>query len=259
MQYGTCCIRTMACGLIVGINNEQSIATGCAEAFAHAGLRLAATYYSHHNREFLESQKITLNLDEILPLDARDDAQLDAVFYAVEQRWQKLDFLLHSIAFAPKADLQGRIVDCSRAGFAEAMDLSVHSLIRMARHAEALMPNGGSILTVSYYGGDHVVPHYNMMGPVKAALEGTVKYLAAELGPRGIRVNALSPGPILTRAASGIADFDDLISASQARAPVPESVTTADVGAMAAFLVSDAAQHMTGNVIYVDCGYHIMG
>jgi len=252
-------LLVVPCGLIIGINNERSIAAGCAKAFARNGMRMAATYYKDKNRLYLESQRHHLKLDEILLLDVRDDAQLDAVFYAMRQRWGKLDFLLHSIAFAPKDDLHGRTVDCSRTGWAEAMDVSVHSLIRMARHAEALMPDGGSILTVSYYGGERVVPHYNMMGPVKAALEGTVKYLAAELGPRGIRVNALSPGPILTRAASGIADFDELIVATRERAPEHEAVTIDDVGAMAAFLVSDAARHITGNVMYIDSGYHVMG
>jgi len=249
----------MLCGLIVGINNEQSIATGCAKAFARGGMRVAATHYKDKNRLYLESQRDALNLDEILPLDVRDDVQLDEVFYAVREHWGKLDFLLHSIAFAPKEDLYGRVLDCSRSGWAEAMDVSVHSLIRMARHAEVLMPNGGSILAVSYYGGERVVPHYNIMGPVKAALEGTVKYLAAELGSKGIRVNALSPGPILTHASSGIKDFDELIIAAHERAPEHETVTIDDVGAMAAFLVSDAARHITGNVMYVDSGYHVMG
>jgi enoyl-[acyl-carrier protein] reductase I len=246
-------------GIITGINNAQSIAYGCAKAFAAQGAELITTYYSEKNGDFQRSEAAALNIKQAVKLDVRDDAQLEALFDVAKQEWGEIDFLLHSIAFAPKDDLHGRVVDCSRAGFGEAMDVSVHSLIRMAKLAEPLMKNGGSILTVSYYGGEHVVINYNLMGPVKAALEGTVKYLAAELGAKGIRINALSPGPILTRAASGIADFDQLISSVQSRSPISTALTIDDVGAMAGFLISDGARNITGNVMHVDCGYHIMG
>ena len=193
-----------------------------------------------------------------MPMDVCKDAEMQAVFAALKAKWAKLDFLIHAIAFAPKQDLHGRVIDCSREGFLLAMDISCYSLIRLAQLAEPLMIDGGCLLTMSYYGGERVVEHYNVMGPVKSALEGTVKYLAAELAPKGVRVNALSPGAILTRAASGLAEFDKLLSAEQRKNPAHEAPTIADVGAMAAFLVSDAARHVTGNVSYIDCGAHIM-
>ena len=186
------------------------------------------------------------------------DGQLDAVFDAIEQRWGRLDFVLHSIAYCPIEDLHGRVVDCSREGFSRAMDISVHSFVRMARRAEPLMQEGGCLLTVSYYGAEKVVDHYNVMGPVKAALEAVTQYMAAELGPKGIRVNALSPGPIATRAASGIAHFDALIDEARERAPQQRLVTLEEVGAMAACLVSGFARSVTGNVAYIDGGYHVM-
>lgn len=164
----------------------------------------------------------------------------------------------HSIAFCAATDLHGRVVDCSRAGFAQTMDVSVHSLIRMAKLAEELMPDGGSVITVSHYGAEKVVDHYNLMGPVKSALEGTVRYLAAELGPSGIRVNALSPGPIKTRAASGIEHFDALIDEARQRAPERRLVSIEDVGALAAMLVSDLSRNVTGNISCVDAGFHVM-
>ena len=194
----------------------------------------------------------------LLPLDVEADGQLEAVFAEIEARWGRLDFLLHSIAFCPMEDLHGRVVDCSAAGFSRAMDVSVHSFLRMARLAEPLMADGGSLLTVSYYGAEKVVDRYNVMGPVKAALESATRYMAAELGPRGIRVNALSPGPIATRAASGIAHFDDLIDQARARAPERQLVSIREVGDMAAFLISDRARSITGDVTYIDAGFHIM-
>ena len=194
----------------------------------------------------------------MLALDVETEGALETVFERTRERFGRLDFALHSIAFCPKADLHGRVTDCSREGFAQAMDISVHSFIRMTRLAEPLMKSGGCLLTVSYYGAEKVVDHYNVMGPVKSALEGTVRYLAAELGPQGIRVNALSPGPLKTRAASGIDHFDELIDQARARAPERRLVTIADVGAMAAGLVSDFAQNVTGSICYVDAGYHVM-
>jgi len=194
-----------------------------------------------------------------VPCDVREPGQLDAVFERIRAEWGTLDFIVHAIAFAPKDDLHGRVTDCSAAGFALAMDVSCHSFIRCAKLAEPLMPHGGSLMTVTFYGGEKVIPHYNLMGPVKAALEASVRALAAELGPRGIRVNAISPGPMSTRAASGLDRFDELLDDAVERAPEHALAELDDVGALAAFLASDGARRMTGNVEYVDAGYHAMG
>jgi enoyl-[acyl-carrier protein] reductase I len=193
-----------------------------------------------------------------MALDVEQPGAIEAVFDAVRERWGRLDFVLHSIAFAPAADLHGRVADSSREGFGRAMDISCHSFARMARLAEPLMADGGSLLTMSFHGAAEVVPHYGVMGPVKAALEASVRYLAAELGPRGIRVHAVSPGPIRTRAASGIASFDELIDDARRRAPLAREVEIDDVGSLCAFLVSDAARAITGDVHYVDGGFHII-
>lgn len=245
-------------GLVVGIANDHSIAAGCAEAFRDAGANLAVTYLNDKAHPHVAPLADRLQADMLLPLDVEADGQLEAVFAEIEARWGRLDFLLHSIAFCPMEDLHGRVVDCSAAGFSRAMDVSVHSFLRMARLAEPLMTDGGSLLTVSYYGAEKVVDRYNVMGPVKAALESATRYMAAELGPRGIRVNALSPGPIATRAASGIAHFDDLIDQARARAPERQLVSIREVGDMAAFLISDRARSITGDVTYIDAGFHIM-
>ena len=245
-------------GLVVGIANEQSIAAGCANAFHQAGAQLAVTYRDDRSRPHVEPVAQAVGAEMFLPLDVEAGGQMEAVFAEIERRWGRLDFLLHSVAYCPKADLHGRVVDCSRDGFTRAMDVSVHSFISLARLAEPLMTEGGTLLTLSYYGAEKVVDHYNIMGPVKAALEATTRYLAAELGPKGIRVNALSPGPIATRAASGIAHFDALIDEARARAPERRLVTIEEVGAMAACLASDQAKSVTGNIAYVDAGYHIM-
>ncbi len=195
----------------------------------------------------------------VLPCDVTVPGQLEAVYEQIARDWGRLDFLLHAIAYAKKEDLHGRIVDCSAEGFAFAMQVSVHSFLRMAKLAEPLMSGGGALLTMSYYGADKAVPHYNIMGPVKAALEAAVRYMAVELGEKQIRVNALSPGPVATRAASGIADFDELLERAAKTAPEHRLVTLEDVGALAAFLVSDAAKAITGNIAYVDAGYHVTG
>ncbi len=245
-------------GLVVGIANDKSIAAGCARAFHAAGARLAVTYLNDKARPYVAPVADSVAAEMVLPLDVTDEAAMRAVFKAIRERWDGLDFLLHSVAWCPQADLHGRVTDSSRAGFLEAMDVSVHSFIRMARLAEPLMPRGGSLMTVSYYGAEKVVDHYNVMGPVKAALEATTRYLAAELGPAGIRVNALSPGPLQTRAASGIAHFDALIDEARSRAPNRRLVTLEEVGAVAAGLASGGASGVTGNVAYVDAGYHVM-
>ena len=245
-------------GLVIGIANDHSIATGCADVFAAAGARLAITYVNEKGDPYVRPVADALGAELLMPCDVRVPGQLEAVFEHVRQRWGGLDFLLHSIAFAPKEDLHGRVTDCSAPGFAMAMDVSCHSFIRMARLAEPLMAEGGCLLTVTFYGSERVVENYNMMGPVKAALESSVRYLAAELGPKAVRVHAISPGPIKTRAASGIDRFDELLERAAANAPQHQLVDIWDVGRLAAFLVSDAAKLITGTVIPVDGGQHLM-
>ena len=246
-------------GLVVGIANEDSIAWGCARAFRAAGAELAVTWLNEKARPYVEPLAEQLQAPIQLPLDVEQDGQMEAVFDALGARWGRLDFVLHSIAFAPAADLHGRVADSSRAGFARAMDISCHSLARMARLAEPLMQGGGSLLTMSYLGAEEVVANYGLMGPVKAALESTVRYLATELGPQGIRVNAVSPGPLATRAASGIQHFDQLLADAAERAPLRRLVSIEDVGALCTFMASDASRSMTGSTLYVDAGFHILG
>lgn len=245
-------------GLIVGIANEQSIAAGCAEAFSRCGARLAATYLNEKAKGWVEPVADRLGAEWLAPCDVREPGQLEALFDQVRDRWGGLDFLLHSIAFAPRDDLHGRVVDSSAEGFGIAMDVSCHSFLRMAKLAEPLMAQGGCLLCVTFYGSERVVENYNLMGPVKAALESATRYIAAELGPQGIRAHAISPGPIATRAASGIARFDELLERAAAQTPVGQLVTIEDVGGLAAFLVSDAASRITGTVIPVDGGQHFL-
>lgn len=245
-------------GLVVGIANEHSIAYGCARMFRECGAELAVTWLNDKARPHVEPLARELGASIMLPLDVEQADAMEAVFGAIRERWGRLDFLLHSIAYAPAKDLQGRIADTTPEGFARAMDISCHSFMRMARLAEPLMDKGGTLLTMSYLGANEVVPRYGIMGPVKAALEAAVRYLATELGPSGIRVNAVSPGPIKTRAASGIPEFDSLLADARHRAPLPREVEIDDIGSMCAFLVSDAAQGVTGDVHYVDGGFHIL-
>ena len=245
-------------GLVVGIANAQSIAWGCARAFRDAGAELAVTWFNDKARPHVEPLAQQLQAPIALPLDVEQPGQMEAVFAAIEQQWGRLDFVLHSIAFAPRSDLHGRVVDSSREGFARAMDISCHSFARMAHLAEPLMTKGGTLFTMTYYGAQMVVENYNIMGVAKAALESAVRYMAAELEPKGIRVHAISPGPLATRAASGIAEFDALLDKARTDAPARALVTIDDVGATCAFLALDAARHMTGQVIYVDGGYHII-
>lgn len=246
-------------GLIVGIANDQSIAYGCAVALQAAGAELAITYLNAKAEPHVRPLAEGLRAPLILPCDVREPGQLEGVFAAIEREWGRLDFVLHSIAFAPREDLHGRVVDASAAGFAQAMDVSCHSFLRMAKLAEPLMSAGGTLLTVSFYGSSRVVEHYNLMGPVKAALESAVRYVAAELGPKGIRAHAISPGPIRTRAASGIDRFDELLAAAAARVPARQLADIADVGQLARYLISDAAKRITGTVIPVDGGQHLAG
>lgn len=245
-------------GLIVGIANRNSIAFGCAEVLRGAGAVLAVTYLNAKSESFVRPLAEQLGSPIVIPCDVREPGQLEAVFSNIRKEWGRLDFLLHSIAYAP-TDLHSRIVDCSEAGFAMAMDVSCHSFIRMARLAEPLMTDGGCLLTVTFYGAEKVVEEYNLMGPVKSALESCVRYMAAELGPKRIRVHALSPGPLKTRAASGLDRFDELLERARARSPEHRLVSIEDVGNLAAFLVSDGAAALTGNIEYVDAGYHVVG
>jgi enoyl-[acyl-carrier protein] reductase I len=244
-------------GLVVGIANEHSIAAGCAEIFSRGGARLAATYLNAKAEPFVRRVTDRIGCDIVMPCDVQIPGQLEAVFDRIGMEWGGLDFLLHSVAFAPRDDLHGRVTDCSTGGFDTAMNVSCHSFIRMAHLAEKLMPTGGCLLAVTFYGSERVVANYNMMGPVKAALESSMRYVAAELGPKGIRAHAISPGPIRTRAASGLEQFDEMLEEAAARAPEHHLVDIEDVGNLAAFLVSDGARRITGTVIPVDGGQHI--
>ena len=245
--------------LIVGVANEHSIAYGCARAFRSAGADLAISWLNEKSRPYVEPLAQDLGAEITGPLDVSVPGQLEAFFDQLRERWGRLDNLVHSIAFAPKEDLQGGLLDCSASGFATAMDVSCHSFIRMAKLAAPLMTDGGTLFAMSYYGANRVVPNYNVMGPVKAALEASCRYLAHELGPRGIRVHAISPGPLKTRAASGLNDFDLLLNEAAERAPLGELVDIDDVGYTCAYLATPFARRVTGEKLYVDGGVHIMG
>lgn len=245
-------------GLVVGVANRDSIAFGCAAKLRAFGADIALTYLNEKAKPHVQPLADELDTDLCLPLDVMQPGQLPKVFEQLRERWGKIDFVIHSIAFAPREDLHGRIVDCSREGFLQAMQVSCHSFIEMAHLAEPMMNPGGSLITMSYYGADKVVKNYNMMGPVKAALESSVRYMASELGERDIRVFAVSPGPLKTRAASGISHFDELIDMAVSRSPGRRLVDIAEVGRVVAFLVGGASSGMTGDVIYVDAGLHIV-
>jgi len=244
--------------LIVGVANDKSIAWGVARALHAAGADLAITYLNEKAARYVRPLAEEAAAQIILPLNVENPDDEMTLFAAIEDTWGRLDIVVHSIAFAPLEDLQGRVCDATAQGFALAMDVSVHSFIRLARRAEPLMHDGGSLLAMSYLGAEKVVSTYNMMGPVKAALEAVVRELASELGGKGISVNALSPGPIATRAAGGIDNFDELMAEAIMRAPMGRLVTIDEVGAVAAFLLSDAARPITGSVLHVDCGRHIV-
>ena len=245
-------------GLIVGIANENSIAWGCAKAFRAFGAELAVTYLNDKAKKYVEPLARELEAPIVMPLDVRTAGQMEAVFERIAQDWGNLDFVVHSIAFSPKDALQGRVVDVSCEGFLTTMEVSCWTFIRMAHLAEPLMRNGGTLFTMTYYGSQMVVKNYNIMGVAKAALESAVRYLAAELGPKGIRVHAISPGPLATRAASGIPEFDTLLDKAKAKAPTRSFVSVDDVGVATAFLAHDAARLITGETLYVDGGYHII-
>ena len=244
--------------LVVGIANDQSIAYGCAKAFREAGAELAVTWLNDKARTYVEPLAQELNAPITGALDVATPGQLEAVFDQVRARWGKLDILVHSIAFAPLDDLRGGLLDCSAEGFTRAMDVSCHSFIRMARLAAPLMADGGTMFAMSYLGANRVVPNYNVMGPVKAALEASCRYLAYELGPKRIRVHAISPGPLKTRAASGLKDFELMLNEAAHRAPLGELVDIMDVGWACAYLATPFAHRITGGTVYVDGGTHII-
>jgi len=244
--------------LVTGIANEHSIAYGCAKAFRELGAELAITYANDKVRAAIEPLARALDARILMPFDASEPDHLGALFGAIEKEWGRLDALVHSIAWAPKEDLQGGLLHCSAEGFAKAMDISCHSFVRMARAAAPLMTNGGAMFTMSYHGANKVIPNYNVMGPVKAALEASVRYLAYELGPKHIRVHAVSPGPLKTRAASGLKDFDLLLNEAAHHAPLGELADIMDVGFTCAFLATPYARRLSGETIYVDGGVNIM-
>lgn len=243
-------------GLVVGVANEASIAAGCARAFRAAGAELALTCLNERARPWVEPVAAQVGAPILMPCDVREPGQLEAVFDRIGAEWGQLDFLLHAIAFAPREDLHTSVVNSSAEGFAMAMDVSCHSFLRMARLARPLMIEGGALITVSFYGADRVVENYNLMGPVKAALEACVRYTANDLAGEGIRAFALSTGPVKTRAASGIERFDALLDEVRARTPSGQLVSIDEIGALAAFLASPAAAPMNGSVVYADNGFH---
>jgi enoyl-[acyl-carrier protein] reductase I len=244
--------------LVVGIANDSSIAWGCAKAFRELGAQVAITYLNDKAIPHVEPLARAVEAPIFLPLDVSVPGQLEAAFDTIARQWGKLDILVHSIAFAPKEDLQGGLLNCSAEGFAKAMDVSCHSFVRMARLAAPLMKDGGTMFAMSYHGAAKVVPTYSVMGPVKAALEACCRYLAFELGEKGIRVHAISPGPLKTRAASGLKDFDLLLTEATQRAPIGELVDIMDVGFTCAYLATPYARRLSGGTVYVDGGVNIM-
>lgn len=245
-------------GLITGIANADSIAYAVAKSCVASGAEVALTYQNDKTKKYTEALAQELNAELFLPCDVTLEGSLEAVFDAMKEKWGTIDFVLHSMAFAKQADLHGRVVDSSKEGLFVAMDISCHSFVRMAKLAEPLMPKGGSLVTMSYLGADRVVPNYGVMGLVKASLESATRYMASELGEKGIRVNCVSPGPVLTRAGTGITNFDQLMDEARAKSPMHSLANKEDIGDLTALLFSDAGRSMTGSLIYVDAGYHIM-
>ncbi len=246
-------------GLIVGVANERSIAWGIAQALHREGAELAFTYAGEALEGRVRPLAEGIGSKVVLPCDVTVDEEVEGVFKALEGEWGGLDILVHSVAFAKKEELKGSYLETSRDGFRIAMDVSVYSLVALAREASKLMDHGGTILTMTYYGSEKVVPNYNVMGVAKAALEASVRYLASDLGPKGIRVNAISAGPIRTLAAMGISGFKEMLRRVEERAPLRRNVTQEDVARTALYLCSDLSSGVTGEVIYVDNGYHIVG
>ena len=246
-------------GLILGVANNRSIAWGIAKAASEQGAELALTFQGEPLRKRVEPLATSLGATVAGHCDVTDPASLDAVFAHVAETWGGLDFLVHAIAFSDKAELTGRFIDTSADNFNRSLAISCYSMVDVARRAEPLMKNGGSMLTLTYYGAEKVMPHYNVMGVAKAALEASVRYLAVDLGPSGIRVNALSAGPIKTLAASGIGDFRYILKWNEYNAPLRRTVTIEEVGGTAAYLLSPLSAAVTGEIHHVDCGYHVVG
>jgi enoyl-[acyl-carrier protein] reductase I len=247
-------------GIVFGVANKRSIAWAIAQAWHSAGARLAFTYQGERLKVNVEELAGTFGADTlILPCDVTKDEQIAGVFQTVGEKFGKLHLLLHSVAYAPKDALEGEFVNTSREAFRIAHDVSAYSLVALARAAAPLMPEGGSIIGMSYYGSEKVVPHYNVMGVAKASLEASTRYLAYDLGPRKIRVNCISAGPVNTLAARGIGGFNEMLKQYEARAPLKRNVLPEELGATGLFLASDGAAAITGQVLYVDCGYQIMG
>lgn len=246
-------------GLVMGVANNRSIAWGIAKAAAAQGAEIALTYQGDALKKRVEPLAGELGSQLVLPCDVTDPASVDALFANLERAWGKLDFLVHAIAFSDKAELDGRYVDTSEQNFTQTMLVSCYSFTALAARAEKLMPAGGSILTLTYYGAEKVMPHYNVMGVAKAALEASVRYLAADLGKNSIRVNAVSAGPIKTLAASGISDFRYILKWNEYNSPLRRTVTIEEVGAAGVYLLSDLSRGVTGEVHHVDAGYHVQG
>ncbi len=246
-------------GLVMGVANERSIAWGIAKACADEGAELAFTYQGDAFQKRVRPLAASVGSDLVMNCDVTDDESVASVFEAVEKRWGGLDFLVHAIAYSDKDQLKGRYVDTTLDNFAMSLDISCYSFTALCRAAEPLMKNGGSMLTLTYYGAEKVVPHYNVMGVAKAALEASVKYLAVDLGPNGIRVNAISAGPIKTLAASGIGDFRYILKWNEYNSPLKRNISTDEVGNAALYMLSDLSSATTGTVHHVDCGYHVVG
>jgi len=246
-------------GLIMGVANNRSIAWGIAKAVVGQGAEVALTYQGDALKKRVEPLAAELGSKVVLPCDVSDAASIDALFAELEKAWGRLDFLVHAIAFSDKNELDGRYVDTTEANFTQTMLVSCFSLTALARRAERIMPDGGSIVTLTYYGAEKVMPHYNVMGVAKAALEASVRYLAADLGKSAIRVNAISAGPIKTLAAAGIADFRYILKWNEYNSPLRRTVTIEDVGGAGVYLLSDLSKGVTGEIHHVDAGYHVQG
>ncbi|KIN72901.1 enoyl-ACP reductase FabI [Sulfitobacter guttiformis] len=246
-------------GLIMGLANDKSIAWGIAKQLADAGAELAFSYQGDALKKRVDPLAASLGSDIVLPCDVGDEASIDALFDGLKERWDSLDFIVHAIGFSDKNELRGRYVDTSRANFTLSMDISVYSFTAVVQRAEKMMTKGGSCLTLTYYGAEKVMPHYNVMGVAKAALEASVKYLAEDLGKDNIRVNAISAGPIKTLAASGIGDFRYIMKWNEYNSPLRRNVTIDEVGKSALFLLSDLGSGTTGENLHVDAGYHVVG
>jgi enoyl-[acyl-carrier protein] reductase I len=246
-------------GLVLGVANNRSIAWGITKACHDNGAEIALTYQGDALKKRVIPLAAEIGSNIVLPCDVTDDASVDAVFAAIEKQWGRLDFLVHCVAFSDKEELDGRYVDTSKDNFVQTLLISCYSFTALAKRAEKLMPEGGSLVTLSYYGAEKVMPHYNIMGVAKAALESSVRYLAADLGRNNIRVNAISAGPIKTLAASGIADFRYILKWNEYNSPLRRTVSIEDVGGGALYLLSDLGRSVTGEILHIDAGYHVVG